>query len=131
MKNQKLFLLIVFTILAGMLVACGPQNNPEDVYNQYWEACSKGDFLKAEKFLEETAREKARTLGVCGFAHDAINTVELADGRPTRNFPDPPEVTIIDNTASLTWYDDQGHVANVVLAEIEGEWKLIEAVWSK
>jgi hypothetical protein len=131
MKNRHLRYLLIFTILALVLVACGSQNNPKDVYTQYWEACSQGDFLEAEKFLEESARDKARTLGVCGFAHDAINTVELANGRPARNFPDGPEVSITDTTASLTWYDDQGHVANVVLVEIEGDWKLVEAVWSK
>jgi len=130
-KNHSVILFIAMSILALTLVGCGPKSDPEDVYWQYWKACSNGDFIAAEKFLEEAARDKAKTLGACGFAHDAINTVELANGRPDRVFEDDPEVSVIDNSASLTWFDTQGNLANVILIEIEGEWKLTEATWSK
>lgn len=131
MKNHRGFLVFIFAILALTLVACGQKSNPADVYWQYQKACSDGNFLEAEKFLEESARDRARTLGVCGFTHDAINTSEIANGRPERTFSTDPEANVDDNSASITWYDDQGNIATVLLIEINGEWKVTEAIWSR
>jgi hypothetical protein len=130
MKNRLLVLGLTLAFLAVILAGCSQQTEPEEIYWQYYEACAEGSFNEATLLLSENARETSRILGACGFTHDAINTIELENGNPTRTFSEEPTVNLQDNIASITWFDDQGHIAIVTLVLIDGEWKVTEATWS-
>ncbi len=131
MKKRILVFALLLFALTFTLAACGGQSDPYDVYTQYQKACSDGQFLEAEKLLEATAQDRARILGVCGFTHDAINTAEIANGLPERTYSAEPEVTTDDRMASIVWYDDQGNIATVILVNVDGEWKITDAIWSR
>ena len=120
MNKRSIMLIFIFAMVAIVLVGCGSDSEPADAYWAYWEACSKGDFTTAEKHLTEDARERSKALGVCGFTHDAINTIEAAAGNPPRGFSEDPEVIAEENGATLTWYDDTGNLAMVTLILMDG-----------
>jgi hypothetical protein len=132
MKNQHVLLtFLILIVFAFFATGCGSKSGPEEVYWQYWDACTEGKFSEAEKYISETARETARILGNCAFSHDAINTVEATNGNPPRTFSEDPEVTIQDAFSSLTWFDDQGNIATVTLVKTDDSWKIVEAFWSR
>jgi hypothetical protein len=130
LKNQHFVLVLVLAIFALTLAGCSSRSTPEKVYWQYWKACADGEFAAAEEFLTDDARDTARTLGSCAFTHDAINTSEAQKGNPPLTFSQDPNVNIRGEIASITWIDDQGNIANVVLVQINEEWKVTEASWS-
>jgi hypothetical protein len=130
MQNRYFTLVFTLVILVIALAGCSQQNDPEEVYWQYWEACSEGKFNEAALLLSENARETSRQLGACAFTHDAINTIEAQKGNPPRTFSQDPQVNVQEKAASIIWFDDQGNIATVILVLIEGEWKVTEATWS-
>jgi len=131
MKHQYLVLVLLMAVLTFLLSGCGSKTGPEEVYWQYWDACSKGEFQTAEEYILESAQEAAKTLGSCGFTHDAINTFEANKGNPPRTFSKDPEVSIQDTISSLIWIDDQGNIATVRLVKTEDVWKIVETTWSR
>jgi len=131
MKKQPFIFALAITLLVLLLAGCNPTPAPEDVYQQYWEACSQGKFTEAEVFLADNARETSTTLGVCAFTHDAINTLEAQKGNPARTFSGDPMINAHEKVTSITWFDDQGNIATVILVLIDGEWKVTEATWSR
>jgi hypothetical protein len=131
MTNRSAVLILFVAVIVILLAGCGSDTGPADVYWAYWEACSNGDFIKAEKYLTEAARERSNALGVCGFTHDAINTIEAAAGNSPRGFSEDPELIAEENGATLTWYDDTGNLAMVSLILADGEWKVTDTIWSK
>lgn len=130
MQNRHFILVFTLAILTIAVTGCSQQSGPEEIYWQYWEACSNGEFNDAALFLSENARESSRQLGACGFTHDAINTIEAQKGNPLRTFSQDPQVNVQEKAASITWFDDQGNIATVILVLIEDEWKVTEATWS-
>jgi len=131
MKNKPPLLVIAIAILVTLLVGCSSKTTGEDVYWQYFDACTNGDFKTAELLLAENTRDSARSLGACAFTHDAINTFEAQRGNQPRTFSQDPMVDAREKVTSLTWIDDQGNLASVILVEIDGEWKVTEATWSR
>lgn len=131
MSKQSILLVSLGLVLVLFMAGCSTQPDPETVYWQYWEACSQGKFNEAVEFLSVNAREAARSLGSCGFTHDAINTIEAASGNPPRTFSEDPEITILETRSMVTWIDDQGNIAAIILVMEEGSWKISEATWSK
>jgi len=131
MSIKRFILIVGFTILAVILVACGSDAEVTDAYWSYWKACSDGDFNNADDYLTDEAKLQSDVLGVCGFTHDAINTIEAAAGNPPRGFSSDPEVVLGDHTATLTWIDDTGNLAIVSLDLVNGAWKVRNTVWSK
>jgi len=130
MQNRYFILALSLVILSVLLAGCSQGNKPETVYWQYYEACSEGRFDDAKQNLADNAIETSRTLGVCAFTHDAINTSETQKGNPLRTFSKDPTMNEQGKIASLTWIDDQGNIASVILVLIEEEWKVTEATWS-
>jgi hypothetical protein len=130
MTNRLFTLLLTLMFLTILLAGCSQESKPEEVYWQYYEACSDGRFDDARQWLTETAVNTSRSLGVCAFTHDAINVSEAQKGNPLRTFSDDPTLNQQERLASLTWFDDQGNIASVVLVEVDGEWKVTEATWS-
>jgi len=136
---KKIILLIVSTsmALALALTACGSQREtadltePDDVYWAYFEACASQNLSQARIHLTESAKQKAQTIGVCGFTHDSINTYEQKQGNPARSFPEDPTLTVNEKASSLTWVDDRGNLAIVILVDENGTWKIQESRWSK
>lgn len=132
MKKLSIFFLItLFTTQVFTMVSCRSKLTAEDTYWQYWDACTKGEFIQAKDFLTEEAVASATTLGVCAFTHDAINTIETQQGNPPRTFSQDPTVNEREGISSLTWVDDQGNLASVILVEVNGKWKVTEANWSR
>jgi hypothetical protein len=131
MNKQLVLLAAVFTALVILTSGCSSQTAPEKIYWQYFEACSQGNFSAAEEHLTENAKNAARTLGTCAFAHDAINTVEAANGNPPRTFSEDPTVNTIENRSSISWFDDQGNVAIVFLVMVDDSWKISDTTWSR
>jgi predicted small secreted protein len=131
MKKQLLIFALALTLLVLLLAGCNTTPGPEDVYQRYWEACSQGKFSQAEGFLADNAREISQSLGVCALTHDAINTLEAQKGNPPRTFSGEPLVNAREKATSITWFDDQGNIATVILVLIDGEWKVTEATWSR
>ncbi|MFO7943050.1 MAG: hypothetical protein R6U51_01940 [Anaerolineales bacterium] len=137
MKKKILLIVSISMALALALTACGSQTEttdltePDDVYWAYFEACSSQNPSQAEIHLTESAKQKAQTFGVCGFTHDSINTYEKKQGNPAWSFPEDPEVTVNEEAASLTWVDDKGNLAIVILFAENGKWKIQESRWSK
>jgi hypothetical protein len=132
-KKTSTFVLIV-VLLSVFLVACGSNarpTEPDEIYWAYWEACSNQNLSEARTHLTEGAKQKAQTLGVCGFTHDAINTYEQNQGNPVRSFSEDPELTVQEEIASLTWIDDGGNLAIVIMVPENGEWKIYNSRWSK
>ena len=131
MNKQHLTGFFVLIIGAFILVSCGsPKVGAERVYWEYWEACSDGKFSDAELHLSPDAKNRSDAVGVCGYTHDAINIVEISRGNPARTFSKDPEVITQENSASLTWIDDQGNIALVSLLKIDDTWKILDAIWS-
>jgi len=130
MKNRFSIQLLFLASLIFLLSGCSQGGTPDEAYWQYFKACSEGKFDDARQLLTENARETSRSLGVCAFTHDAINTVEAQKGNPPRTFSEDPMVNVLETRASLTWIDDQGNLASVILVLIEEEWKVTEATWS-
>lgn len=136
MTNKTRLFALMLVLLALMLAACKadqeatPAEGPENAYWAYYQACQDERFETAAMYLTETARERANDIGVCGFTHDAINDLIVAQGGTIRTFSEDPEVFIDDGSAALTWFDDQGNLANVSLTKTEEGWKISEALWS-
>ncbi|MBS3750747.1 MAG: hypothetical protein KGY39_04475 [Anaerolineales bacterium] len=137
MKKKILLIVSISTALALALTACGSQTEttdltePDDVYWAYYDACSSQDPSQAEGHLTESAKQKTQNIGVCGFTHDSINTYEQKQGNPARSFPEDPTLTVNEEVASLTWVDDRGNLAIVILVAENGKWKIEESRWSK
>jgi hypothetical protein len=131
MKNQSGLLVLILIVFAFLAVGCSSTPGPEDIYMQYWEACSEGSFGDAVDYLSENAKESVMALGSCGFTHDAINTIEAESGNPPRTFSEDPEVSITDNQASIVWIDDQGNLAVVMLIKDDDTWVIEGATWSR
>jgi len=55
----------------------------------------------------------------------------VANGNPERTFSDGPEINQQEGAANLTWFDDTGNIATVIVVKIDGEWKVTDAVWSR
>ncbi len=131
MKNRTFSILLILTILALALTACGSsKDDPEAVYWDYFQACENEKLIKAEGFLSPEAKSLAETIGVCGFTHDAINSIMAAQGGVIRSFSGDPEVQVQGDSAALTWFDDQGYLTTVFLKKVEGTWKILKTVWS-
>lgn len=131
MKTRTLLFALFVVGLALILAGCKAQDQAEEVYWQYWQACTEGDFAAAKLLLAEDAVVTAETLGVCAFTHDAINTIEAQQGNPAHTFSSGPEINATEKVASLTWVDDQGNLAIVTLAAVDGTWKISHASWSR
>lgn len=131
MKNKSSLLIFLITIMVFLVAGCSSKSTAEDVYWQYFEACTNGDFKTAENFLAENALATAQQMGVCAFTHDAINTYEAQRGNQPRTFSQDPMMNINEKVTSITWLDDQGNLANVVLVIVDGEWKVTEVTWSR
>lgn len=129
MRNQNLISLLILLVTI-LLAGCNQDSKPEAVYWQYYDACTEGRFDDARQKLTESAIETSRSLGVCAFTHDAINTSETQKGNPVRTFSEEPTLNEHQKMASLTWIDDQGNIASVILIQVEGDWKVTEATWS-
>ncbi len=133
MKNRFSKILLTFALFVLLLTACQSSDaemGPDDAYWAYYEACESGRFGEAELLLTEDARAQKASVGICGFTHDAINEYERANGRPERTFSEEPELTIEEDSAVMTWFDDQGNIANVFLVKLEDGWKISHSVWS-
>ena len=131
MMNRKHILFLITAIVGLLLTGCkSSEDGPEDIYWKYWEACSNGRFTVARAYVVETSESPIQMLGVCGFTHDAVNTLEQAGGRPPRTYSEGPEVYIEEETASLVWIDDQGNVSQVGFVKVQDEWKINEAAWT-
>ena len=131
MKNKPLFIVLFITLLAILLAGCDSKTPAEKIYWEYFEACNRGDFTTAKNYVAENALNPESGLGVCAFTHDAINTYEAQSGNPARTFSQDPMVNANDKVTSITWIDDQGNIASIVLVDIDGEWKVTEATWSR
>jgi len=131
MKIQHILWVLILLVIAFLAAGCSSTPGPEEVYWQYWDACTEGKFAQAERFLSKNAAQAAISLGKCAFTHDAINTVEAAQGNPPRTFSEEPEVTIKENNGMISWFDDQGNIAVVMMAKEDDSWKIVEATWSK
>lgn len=131
MKIQHISWALILMVFAFLAAGCSSTPGPEEIYWQYWDACTAGRFSEAEKFLSESSSQAAISLGSCAFTHDAINTVEAANGNPPRTFSEDPEVTTKDDNSMLSWFDDQGNIAIVILRKENDTWKIVEATWSK
>lgn len=137
MEKKTSIIVSIVTALAVFLTACGSQTEqtkltePDDTYWAYYDACSNQNSSKAKEHLTESAKQKAQTLGVCGFTHDAINAYEKSQGNPVRTFSQDPELRVEEKLASLTWIDDMGNLAIVYLIRDEGDWKIRDSRWSK
>jgi len=137
MKKKILLIVSISTVLTLALTACGSQREtadltkPDDVYWAYFEACASQNPSQARVHLTESAKQIAQTLGVCSFTHDAINVVEQNQGNPAWSFPEDPEVIVNEEAASLTWVDEKGNLAIVILVDENGKWKIKESRWSK
>lgn len=130
-RFSKILLIVALFIL--LLTACQSaeaEMGPDETYWAYYEACESGRFGEAELLLSEDARAQKATIGICGFAHDAINEYERANGRPERTFTEEPELTVNEDNAAMVWFDDQGNIANVILVQLEDGWKIARTVWS-
>ncbi|MFO8036599.1 MAG: hypothetical protein R6U57_08260 [Anaerolineales bacterium] len=133
--NKKISAFVwIAMVLSVFLAACGSNarpTEPDEIYWAYWEACSDQNLSEARTHLTEGAKQRAQTLGVCGFTHDAINTYEKNQGNPVRTFSEDPELYVEEEIASLTWIDDSGNLAMVVMVPENGEWKIQYSRWSK
>ena len=127
----KIFkILVAFTLIAVLLTGCKSSSKaPDEVYWQYWEACSNGKFSKAETYLSEDAKTRTQPYGICGFTHDAINNIEISTGELAWTFSQPPEVIEEGDFALLTWISDEGSLAHITLIKVDGVWKVDEASW--
>lgn len=133
MKNRFSKILLIFAVFVLLLAACrstGDQLGPDETYWAYYEACENGRFGEAELLLTEDAQDQKATVGICGFTHDAINEYERANGRPARTFSEEPELMNEEDRAVMTWFDDQGNIANVILVKSDDSWKIAHTVWS-
>ena len=131
MKNKPTLLVLSITLLVFLLAGCNSKSPAEEVYWQYFEACTDGDFTTAKNLVAENSLSSAGDLGTCAFTHDAINTYEAQSGNQPRTFSQDPMVNAKEKVTSITWIDDQGNIATVILVEINGEWKVTEATWSR
>jgi hypothetical protein len=136
MKSKFVIFVLIFMLSAFMLVGCKsdqdtqPAEGPEGVYWTYYNACQGKHFDVASQYLTSAALERANAIGVCGFTHDAINDLIALQGGTMRTFSGEPEVFMDETTANLTWFDDQGNVANVTLTQTEEGWKIVQSMWS-
>ena len=128
--RSRILISSIILLTAILLVSCSQDSKPEVIYWQYYDACTEGRFDDARQKLTESAIENAQSLGVCAFTHDAINTSETQKGNPIRTFSEEPTLNEHEKMASLTWIDDQGNIASVILIQVEGDWKVTEATWS-
>jgi len=130
MRIRYIYLLFI-TILATLLISgCSQIEEPEEIYQEYYEACKEGNFTDAKLLLDENALETSRKLGACAFTHDAINTIEVQKGNPVRTFNQDPTVTTNEKRSSILWLDDQGNIATVTLTLVDGLWKISNTTWS-
>jgi hypothetical protein len=134
MKNRIPKILLISTLFILLLAACQSapsEKSPDEVYWEYYQACQENRFETAEKLLTEGARAQRATVGVCGFTHDAINDYLKSQGETTeRIFSEEPELTTQEDEAFLTWVDDTGNIANVILVKTDDGWKVDQTVWS-
>ena len=136
MKNKATIFALILMLLALLLTGCKadqdekPAEGPEGAYWAYYEACQDELFETAILSLTETARQRANDIGVCGFTHDAINDLLVTQGGTIRTFSEEPEILIDGDSAALTWFDDQGNLANVSLIQTTEGWKISETIWS-
>ncbi len=134
MKKQLIAPIVLIALLAILATGCkSKETGPLEAYQAYWEACEASQFATAKQYLAEEAQAKTDALGICGFTHDAINTILAASGDELRTFSEAPEVSIQEDfgTAGITWFDDQGNIAQVALVKVDGNWKIIESQWSR
>jgi hypothetical protein len=130
MMTKTFKFLVAFTLIAVLLAGCKSSGkSPDEVYWQYWEACSEGKFSKAESYLSEDAKTRTKPFGICGFTHDAVNNIEISSGRPAWTFSQPPEIVMEGDFALLTWITEEGSLSHVTLIRVEGEWKIDETSW--
>ena len=128
----------VIIIVLGMITiaACSaaqptPETpDPADVYWEYWTYCDERREEKAELLLTQEARVIGDRFGVCSFMHDyslgvgqfaGINELLLA------YIDVEPDVSINGDTATLTWFSEDGMVIPVIkMNMVEGDWKINE-----
>jgi len=133
MKNHLLKVLLISIFLVLSLVACQsaePEEGPAESYWSYYEYCENKQFETAERYLDEEARAQKAAIGVCGFTHDAINRYEAERGGTERTFSEEPVTEISENSAVMSWVDEQGYLAIVHLIKTEDGWKVANTVWS-
>jgi hypothetical protein len=131
-KNIQIILPLTF-LLVLLLTACqGMQSEqgPTEAYQSYYEHCQSEQYELAEGYLSEDARTQVAVIGVCGFTHDAINRIEAERGGIQRVFSEDPEFEINEDSAVMSWIDDQGYLAIVHLLNTEDGWKVAYTVWS-
>jgi hypothetical protein len=131
MNNQRGLLTLFLIVFATLLAGCSSAPGPEEIYQQYWDACSEGKFDEAEQFLSKNATQTAINLGSCALTHDAINTMQADSGQPLRTFSKDPDVTTKDNVSTIIWIDDQGNLAMITLVREDDTWKISQATWSR
>ena len=133
MKNRLSKILLFSLLLVLLLAACQssqPEEGPAEAYWAYYEYCENKEYEAAEKYLNEESRAQIGAIGVCGFTHDAINRIEAERNGTQRVFSDNPETDINENSAVMSWVDDQGYLAIVHLVKTEDGWKVAYTVWS-
>ena len=130
MHKHYISLMLVKGITTLLMAGCIQKTEPEGVYQVYYDACVNGNFDKAKLYLADSAIEASKSLGVCTFTHDAINTREVQKGNPTRTFSKEPIVNTHENISQITWIDNHGNLVTVTLNLIGGNWKIANTTWS-
>lgn len=122
--------LSVLGIFALLLIGCQSiQQDPEDVYMRYWEACNSGDMATAETLVTEGWKERSLDFGVCVFTHDWFTRFGQSIGsEQTQEFTsNSPKIEIAGNTAYLSWTETNNRKITVVMYKVDGQWKVHEA----
>jgi hypothetical protein len=128
-----LFVLMIFLIVGCSAVEPTPElPDPAEVYWEYWTYCDEGREEKAELLLTPQALRVSEQFGVCSFMHDYSLTIGQFPGfnELLLSFIDvEPEVAINDDSATLTWFSDEGMVIPMITMKlVDGEWKIDQII---
>lgn len=133
-KNKFILLILILMLIIPILTACkgeeAPKDDPASAYWAYYAACQERKFETARSYLTEDAQQRATSTGVCSFTHDAVNEFQPLPDGSDRTFSADPEVIVEEDKAAMTWLDDQGNVALILLRHTDTGWKITEITWS-
>ena len=140
MNRTTKILIFFIVVLASLMVSCevlkvpSGATGPEEIYWNYWNACDQGKTKEAEQMLTEKGKLQSQYYGFgpCSLTHDFIYKMQIISG-PQEKMPEfskaKPEVSIKDDTATLTWMPIDGSITQIiVLKKIDGTWKINEII---
>lgn len=135
MRKLPVFLFILMVFLLAGCSAAEPTPelpDPAEVYWQYWTYCDEGREERAELLLTPQALRVSEQFGVCSFMHDYSLTIGQFPGfnELLLSFIDvEPEVSMTDDSATLSWFSEEGMVIPVITMKlVDGEWKIDEII---